>query len=174
MKRPLAVVGLTLFFVMLALSFLSASRAAVAAGAVFFGLLLGSVLHPRLRRSGFWPTLCFSGLLGCLLFLSFCALQRQPALSLAGTRDVLTCEARSYPTPNSTGKRMNVTAKVTLDDDGTYFNEDDPNVITSPFWAARADGYESYSITGSPTTRAQKGIHIIRTRGGKAYKVLMK
>lgn len=116
MKRPLAVMGLTLFFVMLTLSFLSASRAAVAAGAVFFALLLGSVLHPRLRRSGFWPTLCFSGLLGCLLFLLFCTLQRQPALSLAGTRDVLTCEARSYPTPNSTGKRLNVTAKVTLDD----------------------------------------------------------
>ena len=103
MKRPLAVVGLTLFFVMLALSFLSASRAAVAAGAVFFALLLGSVLHPRLRRSGFWPTLLFSGLLGCLLFLLFCTLQRQPALSFAGTRDVMTCEATSYPTPNSTG-----------------------------------------------------------------------
>lgn len=65
-------------------------------------------------------------------------------------------------------------AKVTLGDDGTFFNEDDPNIITSPFWATKADGYESYSITGIPTTRAQKGIHIIRTRGGKAYKVLMK
>ena len=65
-------------------------------------------------------------------------------------------------------------AKVMLDDDGTFFNEDNPNAVASPFWAAWTEAHESYSITGIPTTKSQKGIHIIRTRGGKTYKMLMK
>ena len=115
MTRPFAVSGLTLFCVMLALSFFQSPRAAVAAGAVSFALFLFSMLHPKLRRNALLPTACFAALLGCLLLLSFGALVRQPALSVADSRGVLVCEAQSYPTPNSTGKRLNVTAKATLD-----------------------------------------------------------
>ena len=115
MTRPFAVSGLTLFFVMLALSFFQTPLAAVVAGAVCFALFLWTVLYRKTRVAGTLPTVCFSALLGCLLLLSFHALQRQPALSFAGTRDVLLCEAQDYPVPSSTGKRLHVTAKVTLE-----------------------------------------------------------
>ena len=116
MSRPLAVSGLTLFFVMLALSFLPGVPIAVAAGAVFFALFVFSLLHQKSRRAGYLPFACFGALLGCLLFVSFCVLQKQPALQLVRDREVLICEVRDYPTPNSKGNSLNVTAKVTLDD----------------------------------------------------------
>ncbi len=116
MKRPLAVLGLTQFFVMLALPLLPGRFFAAIAGAVFFVLFLFGLLWPKARKNGFLSFACFGALLGCLLFFSFCTLQRAPALSLVRSRDVLTCEARDYPTPNGTGKRLLVTAKVTLDD----------------------------------------------------------
>ncbi len=116
MTRPFAVCGLTLFFVMLALSFAPGVPVAAAAGAVFFVLLLFSLLHRASREKGYLPFACFGALLGCLLLVSFRALQQQPALSFVRTRDVLICEARDYPKPNSKGNRLCVTAKVTLED----------------------------------------------------------
>ena len=116
MTRPLAVSGLSLFFVMLVLSFLPNSRLVVWAGAAFFVLFLCSLLLSKQRHFSALPLVFFSALFGCLLFLSFCAFWRAPALQLADTRAVLLCEACDYPTPNSTGKRLLVTAKVTLDD----------------------------------------------------------
>lgn len=118
MKRPFAVLGLTMFFVMLALPFLPGSWFVAAVGAVFLLLFLFGLLWPKSRKNGFLPFACFGALLGCALFLLMGLLQEQPALSLAREqkRAVLCCEARDYPTPNSTGKRLLVTAKVTLDD----------------------------------------------------------
>ncbi len=116
MTRPFAVCGLTLFFVMLALSFLPGVRYAAAAGAVFFVLLVCGLLHRKSRKAGYLPFACCGALLGCLLLIAFCTLQQQPALSFVRTRDVLVCEARDYPRPNSRGNRLLVTAKVTLED----------------------------------------------------------
>ena len=64
----------------------------------------------------------------------------------------------------------NTHAKVLLSDDGTYINEDDYTILTPLL----AEGHESYSLTGLPTTRPQKGVHIIRTRDGRSFKVLIK
>ena len=61
-------------------------------------------------------------------------------------------------------------AEVLLSDDGTYFNQDDDG-LASPSWT---EDYETYSITGIPVTKSQKGIHIIRNRNGKSFKVLVK
>ena len=61
-------------------------------------------------------------------------------------------------------------AEVLLASDGTYFNEEDATFI-APIWTEK---HESYSITGIPTTKSQKGIHIIRNHNGKNYKVLVK
>ena len=116
MTRPFAVSGLSLFFVMLALSFLPDIRYAAAAGAGFLVLLLFGLLHKKSRRAGYLPFACFGALLGCLLTLSFCLLQERPALSFVRDRDVLICEACDYPAPNSNGNRLNVTAKVKLED----------------------------------------------------------
>ena len=61
-------------------------------------------------------------------------------------------------------------AEVLLSDDGNYFNKDDDG-LASPLWT---EGYETYSITGVPVTKSQKGIHIIHNRNGKSFKVLVK
>ena len=61
--------------------------------------------------------------------------------------------------------------KVLLSSEGTYVN-DDPNRLTAPF--AWGEAYESYSVTGIPMLKSQKGVHIVRTTGGKSYKVLVK
>lgn len=116
MSRPFAVSGLIMFFVMFVLSFLPGILYAAAAGAVFFVLLLFGLLHRRSRQAGYLPFACFGALLGCLLLVSFCTLQRDPALSLVRDREALICEALDYPSPNSKGNRLTVTTKVTLDD----------------------------------------------------------
>jgi len=59
-------------------------------------------------------------------------------------------------------------AKVVLASDGTYHNEDDDK-LDAP---ARSKEYVTYSLTGIPTTRTQKGIHIVRTHDGKCHKIL--
>lgn len=61
-------------------------------------------------------------------------------------------------------------AKVLLDDDGFYINEEDPTLI-EPLWAETRD---SYSIMGIPMSKSHKGIHIVRTSNGSSYKVLIK
>ena len=61
--------------------------------------------------------------------------------------------------------------KVLLSDDGTYLNEDDYTLLTSLL----AEGHDIYSIMGFRMgNMPQKGIHIIRTRNGRSYKVLHK
>lgn len=60
--------------------------------------------------------------------------------------------------------------KVLLSSDGIYYNQDD-DFLASPFWA---DEYESYTLSGYRMSKYQTGIHIIRTRDGKSYKVLIK
>ena len=69
-----------------------------------------------------------------------------------------------YPVLNATH------FEVLLADDGTYYNED-PDILTAPFWAKE---YVSYSIMGIPTAGKEKGIRIIRTRDDRTYKVLKK
>ena len=63
--------------------------------------------------------------------------------------------------------------EVLLADDGTYFNEDDPDTA-APLWADESEEYKTYSITGIPMRKPGKGIHIIRTRDGRSRKVLIK
>ena len=70
----------------------------------------------------------------------------------------------SHPVLNATH------AKVLLSDDGTYINEDDGTLLT-PLWARRA---ATYSLLGIRETRFGRGIHIVRTRDGRSYKVLKK
>ncbi|MBR5395525.1 MAG: CotH kinase family protein [Bacteroidaceae bacterium] len=69
-----------------------------------------------------------------------------------------------YPVLNATH------FEILLADDGTYYNED-PDILTAPFWAKE---YVSYSIMGIPTAGKEKGIRIIRTRDDRTYKVLKK
>jgi len=97
MIRPFAVSGLTLFFVMLALSFLPGAKPVMAIGAVCFVLFVCSLLHPKSRKDARLPLCFFSALTGCLLFLVFCVCVRQPALSLAGTRQRLQCTVCEDP-----------------------------------------------------------------------------
>lgn len=61
-------------------------------------------------------------------------------------------------------------ANVLLSSDGTYYNED-PDILTAPFWSEK---YDAYSTMGIRMTASQKGIRIIRTRDGRSYKVLKK
>ncbi len=61
MIRPFAVSGLTLFFVMLALSFTTGAKPVMAVGAVCFVLFVCSLLHKRIRKDARLP-LCFLAL----------------------------------------------------------------------------------------------------------------
>ena len=97
MTRPFAVSGLTLFFVMLALSFVSGAKSVMIAGAVCFALFVCSLLHPKSRKRARLPLCFLSALTGCLLFLVFCVCVRQPALSFAGTRQTLCCTVCDTP-----------------------------------------------------------------------------
>ena len=64
-------------------------------------------------------------------------------------------------------------AQVLLADDGTYFNDEDPDPVV-PVWSGEHGLYKDYSIMGTPMSKSQKGIHIIRTQDGRSYKVLVK
>ena len=64
-------------------------------------------------------------------------------------------------------------AKVCLADDGTYYNDDRDGLQACEF-SREGQTSESYTITGVRTRKSQRGIHIIRTRSGKVYKVLVK
>ena len=115
MIRPFAISGLTLFFVMLALAFVPGVRTVMAAGAVCFVLFLGSLLFPKTRKTARLPLIFFSALTGCLLLVLFGALNRQPALSLAGTRALMHCSVCSDPYTDYK-QRSVYTVKATLDD----------------------------------------------------------
>ena len=78
MTRPFAVSGLTLFFVMLALSFVSDAKPVMIAGAVCFVLFVCSLLHPKTRKDARLPLCFFSALTGCLLFSAFLHLLPRP------------------------------------------------------------------------------------------------
>lgn len=57
---------------------------------------------------------------------------------------------------------------VLLANDGTFYN--DGNFLeTIP---STLSPYQTYTLSGTRTTRHQKGIHIVRTSNGKTYKVL--
>ena len=60
--------------------------------------------------------------------------------------------------------------EVKLADDGTYYNEGN-HIRLVPFTPAE---YESYSPSGVRVSKTQQGIHIIHTRDGKSYKVLVR
>jgi hypothetical protein len=64
----------------------------------------------------------------------------------------------------------NTHAEIFLLSDGSYINWD-MDILSSPSWA---EEHESYSTMGLPMKKNEKGIHIIRTREGKSYKVLIK
>ncbi len=64
-------------------------------------------------------------------------------------------------------------AKVCLADDGTYHNDDRDGLQACEF-SREGQTSESYTIIGIRTRKSQRGIHIIRTRSGKVYKVLVK
>ena len=64
----------------------------------------------------------------------------------------------------------NTHAEIFLLSDGSYINWDMDN-LSLPSWA---EEHESYSTMGLPMKKNEKGIHIIRTREGKSYKVLIK
>jgi hypothetical protein len=54
--------------------------------------------------------------------------------------------------------------------DGSYYNDANlVELIPSP-----SEQYEAYSLQGTRINRNQRGIHIVRTSTGKAYKVLVK
>lgn len=114
MFRPFAVSGLTLFFVMLALSFMPGAKPVMAVGAVCFVLFVCSLLHKRIRKDARLPLCFFSALTGCLLFLVFCVCCRAPALSFAGTRQTLNCTVSAYPYTDYKG-RIVCTVKATCD-----------------------------------------------------------
>lgn len=106
MIRPFAVSGLTLFFVMLALSFMPGAKPVMAFGAVCFVLFLCSLLHKKIRKDARLPLCFFSALTGCLLFLVFCACCRVPALSFNGTRQTLNCTVSAYPYTDYKGRTV--------------------------------------------------------------------
>ena len=115
MIRPFAVSGLTLFFVMLALSFTTGAKPVMAAGAVCFVLFVCSLLHKRIRKDARLPLCFFSALTGCLLLLVFCVCCRVPALSFDGTRQTLTCNVCAYPYTDYKGGTV-CTVKARCDD----------------------------------------------------------
>ena len=115
MTRPFAVSGLTLFFVMLALSFVSDAKPVMITGAVCFVLFVCSLLHPKTRKDARLPLCFFSALAGCLLFLLFCTCCRVPALSLADTRQTLNCTVSAYPYTDYKGRTV-CTVKAACDD----------------------------------------------------------
>ena len=59
---------------------------------------------------------------------------------------------------------------VLLAENGTYYNDNTDNIIV-PF---RAERSASYSVTGTPMQKSQKGLHIFRTQDGKTYKMLVR
>ena len=63
--------------------------------------------------------------------------------------------------------------KVYLADDGSYYNEGGDGLQACEY-NMQSQASESYSIMGVRMSKSQKGIHIIRTRDGKVYKVLVK
>lgn len=60
--------------------------------------------------------------------------------------------------------------EVKLAEDGTYYNEGN-HIQLIPF---SSEEYPSYSPMGIRMSKTQQGIHIIRTKDGKAFKVLVK
>ena len=69
---------------------------------------------------------------------------------------------------------------VLLDDDGTYYNEDDPNSIKAIVNARDTmagiykQGPTIVNLVGQRMKKSSKGIQIIRNNEGKTYKVLVK
>ena len=112
MKRPFAVFGLALFFVMVAIARVNsmAVTCAVLAGSVV--LLPVSFCVKRSRRSGVLPTVFLAATVGCLLLLCVSWLAVRPARAALGEKTPVVAVARSYPEKGSNPKRRYITASI--------------------------------------------------------------
>ncbi len=63
---------------------------------------------------------------------------------------------------------------VMLDDDGTYYNDADPTGICNQEWSMANGQWPIVNLAGQRIMKSSKGIQIIRTSGGKTFKVLVK
>lgn len=112
MKRPFAVFGLTLFFVMTLVARLNSRTAAVAGLIGGAGLFLLFVCMRRSRRSGVLPTVFLSVAVGCLLLLLVSRYAVLPAKQTVGKNVRVTAVAQSYAETGSNPKRRYVTASI--------------------------------------------------------------
>ena len=112
LRRPLAVVGLSLFAAMLCLTLMGSVRAAVVLSVMSGAVFAGGLLCFRSRHPLFLCTASGAVLAGCLLFLLSWLLAVAPAERLPGEQVEISAVVSAFPERSENRRRYYVTARA--------------------------------------------------------------